>query len=176
MNKSDIITGIFFDEKDLLSAIKQIQSNDIKITDVRTPFPVHGLDDALKYKRSRLPKLGFYAGAVGAILAFGFQAWVFTSGWPINFGGKPFFSVPSFIPVTFELAVLFAAMALVFGFLIRSGIGPGSANPIIDERVTDDGFVIIIQESKIQDSIKISESLKASGATEIRSIPTIDTN
>jgi len=154
MKNKDYVTGVYFDDKDLLQGIKSIQEQGVCIADVRTPFPVHGLDDILKFKRSRLPRLGFVAGALGAILAFLFQSWVFTSSWPLNFGGKPFLSVPSFIPVTFEITVLFASISLVFGFLIKSGIGPGATTVILDERTSDDVFLVVIEANEESEKIK----------------------
>ena len=133
MKQKKIVSGYFTDDKDLIVAIKKLQARNIAIADVRTPFPVHGLDTVLKFKRSRLPRAGFIAGAIGLCVGLGFQAWVFTKAWPLNFGGKPNFSLPSFIPVTFELTVLFTAFALVFGFLIRSKLGPGSDAVLYDE-------------------------------------------
>lgn len=170
MKNNKFITGVYWDDKDLLNGVKQIQDKGITIFDVRTPFPVHGLDDVLKLKRSRLPRLGFLAGAVGAISAFYFQMWVFTESWPINFGGKPYLSVPSFIPVTFELAVLFAAISLVFGFLIRSGIGPGAPVIIFDERTTDDAFLVAIKVNDESEVINISEVLSNAGAGEVKQV------
>ncbi|SMO84078.1 quinol:cytochrome c oxidoreductase membrane protein [Saccharicrinis carchari] len=168
MRSNKYITGLFWDDKELIKAIKEIQDKDVAIFDVRTPFPVHGLDDVLKLKRSRLPRLGFVAGALGGILAFWFQAWVFTTSWPLNFGGKPFFSVPSFIPVTFEMAVLFAAISLVVGFLIKSGLGPGAETIIFDERTTDDAFLIVVEVNEKNKSEMISEMLTSAGAQEVK--------
>ncbi|TLX77709.1 DUF3341 domain-containing protein [Labilibacter sediminis] len=168
MKNNKFITGMFFDDKDLIEAIEKIQEKGVFIFDVRTPFPVHGLDDILKYKRSRLPRLGFVAGVLGAICAFLFQAWVFTEAWPINFGGKPLLSVPSFIPVTFEMAVLFAAISLVFGFLIKSGIGPGAETIIFDERTTDDAFLVVIKEDENIEVKRAEEVLREVGAEDIK--------
>ncbi|MCW3805289.1 DUF3341 domain-containing protein [Plebeiibacterium marinum] len=170
MKNRQYITGVYYDDKELLDGIIQIQKSDIPIFDVRTPFPVHGLDDVLKFKRSRLPRLGFVAGTLGAILAFVFQVWVFSSSWPLNFGGKPFFSVPSFIPVTFEMAVLFAAISLVFGFLIKSGIGPGAPALIFDERTSDNVFLVVLEFVDDSHEQKIFNVLKEAGAEDIKSI------
>lgn len=168
MKNSQYVTGTYYDDKDLIQGINKIQNNNILIFDVRTPFPVHGLDDVLQFKRSRLPRLGFIAGGLGGILAFFFQAWIFTTSWPINFGGKPFLSVPSFIPVTFEMAVLFAAIALVFGFLIKSKIGPGAPTFIFEKSTTDDTFLVIIKETKETNGDIITKILRQAGAQEIR--------
>jgi hypothetical protein len=111
--------------------------------------------------------VAFWGGAVGAIAGFGFQAWVFTSAYPLNFGGKPFFSVPSFIPVTFEVTVLFAAFSMVIAFLANNKLGPGSNNIIHDERSTDDRFLVVVKvdDNNMAESIrKIKLALAEAGA------------
>ncbi len=163
MQKKAFVSGYFLDDKDLVEGIRALQKKDIKIADVRTPFPVHGLDKVLKMRRSRLPRAGFLAGTFGVVIGFGFQAWVFTQAWPLNFGGKPFLSIPSFIPVTFELAVLCAAFALVFGFLIRSGLGPGAPNIVFDEEVTNDRFQILLEVNG-SNSEQLQAELQSAGA------------
>jgi hypothetical protein len=164
-----IVYGYFTDEMNLLNAVKELQNKNIQIADVRTPFPVHGLDTALKYKRSNLPKIAFAAGAIGGILGFAFQAWVFTEAWPLNIGGKPYLSIPSFIPVTFELTVLFAAFAMVIAFLLRSNLGPGKIPEILDDDVTDDHFQIILSEKN--NNLKetdLAEALTGTGAINVK--------
>jgi len=164
-----LIYGHFTDEHDLLHGIKELQAKGIVIDDVRTPFPVHGLDAALKFRRSHLPKVAFVAGIVGGVLGMGFQIWVFTKGWPLNFGGKPLLSIPSFIPVTFELTVLFAAYSLGIAFLLRTGLGPGAQPDILDEMVTDDHFQIILSAEKNSVSEDaLSSALKATGAMDVK--------
>ncbi len=158
------ITAYYNDEEDLLKGLKQIRAKGIAIADVLTPFPVHGLDTVLGMRRSRLTRIAFIGGTVGTILGFGFQAWVFTKGYPLNFGGKPFFAVPSFIPVTFEMAVLFAAFAMVFAFLISNKIGPGSKAVIHDERITDDRFLLVVDVADESQSQVIEAALNDAGA------------
>lgn len=168
-----IIYGYFTDELDLLEAVKHLQSKDIKIEDVRTPFPVHGLDTVLKIPRSKLPKVAFIGGVIGGSLGLLFQIWVFTMAWPLVIGGKPFLSLPSFIPVTFELTVLFAAFAMVIVFLIRSNLGPGSLPDILDDEVTNDHFQIILSDrnNSISDA-ELAEALTSTGALGIKNIKT----
>ena len=166
-----IVYGHFTDELDLLEGVKELQNKGIVIDDVRTPFPVHGLDAVLKYPRSHLPKVAFLAGIIGGTLGMFFQIWVFTKGWSLNIGGKPFMSIPSFIPVAFELTVLFAAYAMGIAFLIRSNLGPGSIPDILDEEVTDDHFQIIltVKNNKRSDS-ELMELLKATGALDVKQV------
>ena len=170
---SAIIYGHFTDELDLLDAVKELQEKGINIADVRTPFPVHGLDSVLKLPRSRLPKIAFIGGAIGGTLGLVFQIWVYTVGWPLNIGGKPQIALPSYIPVTFELTILFAAFAMGFAFLIRSNLGPGKIPQILDEDVTDDHFQIILsgKNNPIPES-ELADALSAAGALNVKQVNT----
>ncbi|MBN2636734.1 MAG: DUF3341 domain-containing protein [Prolixibacteraceae bacterium] len=166
-----IVYGHFTDELELLDAVKELKNKGIRIADVRTPFPVHGLDAALKFPRSHLPKVAFAAGIIGGSLGLLFQIWVFTKGWPLNFGGKPHLSLPSFVPVTFELTILFAAFAMGIAFLLRSNLGPGKIPHILDEEVTNDHFQIILtaKNNNLTD-VELVEALTATGALNVKQV------
>jgi hypothetical protein len=151
------ITAYYMDEEDLLKGLRQMKAKGLQIIDVLTPFPVHGIDKVLEIRRSRLTRVAFIAGAIGAIVGFGFQAWIFTIDYPLNFGGKPFFAVPSFIPVTFELTVLFASFAMVGAFLVSNKLGPGAKPIIHEERATDDRFLVVVKVDENSSDENISE-------------------
>src|SRR5690554_4789327 len=139
MKKGDIIQyGLYDDEVDLLEAIEIAKEHGLQIMDVFTPFPVHGLDVALGLKESRLHVVGFLFGALGMVTAFCGMSWIMAWDWPVMIGGKPFQATLSFIPITFEITVLFSAIGLVLTFLLINGLGPGVVNPILDRRITDD--------------------------------------
>ncbi len=138
----EVLFGLYDDETDLLKAVKQANNNHLEIMDVYSPFPVHGLDPLLGLAESRLHIAGFVFGAIGTMTAFLFMTWVFTRDWPIIFGGKPYFSSPAFIPITFELTVLFASIGMVVTFYTICGMGPGVTNPTLHDRITDDKFCI----------------------------------
>jgi hypothetical protein len=159
MRKRNNIIISFDDEVPLLQAVKILRESKEIITDVLSPFPVHGLDEALSIKRSRIPVIGFIFGAIGAILAFGFQAWVFTVSYPLIIGGKPFFSVPTFIPITFEVTVLFAGLSMVAALLIRSRLKPDISFEPVDERITDDRFVILVDAADEKTTLNRVKSL-----------------
>ena len=144
MTEAKYIRAYYEDDDDLLKGIKSLKSAGVEILDVLTPFPVHGLDKAMGYRRSWIARVGFIGGAFGAVSAFVFQTWIFTKDYPLNIGGKPMFSIPTFIPVTFEFTVLCAAISMVIAFLVRSKIGPGADPVIQDERITDDHFVVLV--------------------------------
>jgi hypothetical protein len=138
----DILYGLYNDETELLAAVTTAKTKGLDIYDVYTPFPVHGLDPILGLSESRLHMAGFVYGLIGVTGMFSFMTWAFTSDWPIIFGGKPYWSVPAFIPITFECMVLFSAWGMVLTFYTICGMGPGITNPIIDERTSDDKFCI----------------------------------
>ncbi len=116
--------------------------------DAHAPFPVHGLDKAMGLKRSPLPWIVLVMGLTGLAAGFGLQWWVHTSAYPLVISGKPFFAWPAFIPVTFEVGVLFAAMGAVFGMFALNRL-PMHHHPLfrsrVFEQVTDDAFFISIE-------------------------------
>ncbi len=162
----DIVYGLYNDEEDLIRAVKQAKDAHLEIMDVYTPFPVHGLDPVLGLSESRLHIAGFIYGALGTLTAFGGMSWIFTRDWPQIFGGKPHWPVPAFIPITFELTVLFASIGMVVTFYVINGLGPGVVNPTIDLRITDDKFCIAFDQSEV-DADKAKSFLKQSGAAEV---------
>jgi len=145
MRNRNYISVYFDDEVPLLIAVKKLIENKEIITDVLSPFPVHGLDPALSMRRSRIPIGGFIIGALGTLVAFVFQSWVFTVSYPLIIGGKPFFSIPTFIPITFEVTILFGGVAMAVAFLVRSKLKPDIRFEPVDEKITDDAFVILIE-------------------------------
>ncbi len=165
----EILYGVYDDEEILLDAIKEAKREHLEIWDVYSPFPVHGLDPLLGLSESRLHIAGFIYGAIGTLTAFLFMTWVFTRDWPMIFGGKPYWSVPSFIPITFELTVLFAAVGMVVSFYIVNGQGPGVSNAILDDRITDDKFIIAfsVNDHSEEERERLSQFLSGTGASEI---------
>lgn len=162
----DIIYGLYNDEQDLLHAVKAANKDHMDIMDVYSPFPVHGLDPLLGLEESRLHIAGFVYGAIGTLTAFLGMSWIFTKDWPIIFGGKPYWSVPAFIPITFEVTVLFASIGMVVTFYVINGLGPGVVNPTIDNRITDDKFCIAF-DSHDMDESKARSFFSSTGASEV---------
>jgi hypothetical protein len=142
-----IVLGVFPSEQDILGATRAARESGLKILDVHTPYAIPGLGQAIGLKRSRLPWVCFVAAAIGAILKLWFEFWTATIDWPMNVGGKPWNSLPAFVPVTFEVMVLSAGLATVFAFLLISGLRPGRRAILPDPRVTDDRFVLALEEA-----------------------------
>lgn len=165
----EVLYGLYDDEEILLKAVKQAKDDHLDIMDVYTPFPVHGLDPILGLAESRLHIAGFVYGAIGTLTAFLFMSWVFTRDWPIIFGGKPYWSVPAFIPITFELTVLFAAIGMVVSFYTVCGLSPARPNINLDDRITDDKFCIAFETSTAgEDQVdQLRNFFSATGASEV---------
>ena len=165
---TEILYGLYDDEEVLLKAVKEANAQHLDILDVYSPFPVHGLDPLLGLEESRLHIAGFVYGAIGCTLGFGFMTWVFTRDWPIIFGGKPYWSVPAFIPITFELTVLFAAVGMVATFYIICGLWPGADNVRLDDRITDDKFCIAFDATSFTGGVdKLRDFFSSTGASEV---------
>ncbi|MEN2992532.1 MAG: DUF3341 domain-containing protein [Bacteroidia bacterium] len=138
------LIGLYTDEERLLAGIEALQKASIPIHEVCTPFPVHGLDQLLHLKKSRLPDAAFVYGALGTLTALSMQIYMYTIDWPINIGGKSFLPFPSFIPVTFELTVLFSGVLMFLSYLAVNRLYPGKRARIYDPRQTDDHMVVAI--------------------------------
>jgi len=153
------------DEEVLFPAVKKVRDSGYKLHDVYTPFPVHGLDHALGLKDTDLHVAGFIYGITGTSTAVGFMSWIFCSDWPLNFGGKPHWSLPAFIPITFELTVLFAAVGMVLTFCYLNQIMPGVKKHVFHPRQSDDLFLIVLEVNETNEFEAI-DFLKSTGAVE----------
>lgn len=142
-----LLIGTFADEHDILSATNESREKGYKIVDVYTPYAVHGMDRAMGLRSTRLAWLTFFLGVLGAVAKLWYQIWISATSWPVNVGGKPLKSIPAFVPVTFEIMVLFAGVGSVIGFLIYRRLYPGKKPNVLYEGVTNDRFVLVLEES-----------------------------
>ena len=163
------ILGVYDDEDVLLHAVEKVRGSGVKIHEVYSPYPVHGLEHVLGYKRSKLPIAAFLFGMLGTSLALTMQFYMMKFDWPMIIGGKDYAAFPDFIPVSFEMTVLLAAFGMVGVFMVSSNLKPWAQPRIFDLRSTDDKHIMAIDianNSAIGES-KVSEVLKASGASEV---------
>lgn len=116
---------------DLLAAARSAHEAGFRNMDAYSPMPIHGLAGAIGFHRTRLPLLVFLGGLVGCGAAFFMLWYVETHVYPLNVGGRPFNSWPSFIPITFEVTILFAAITAVFGMLALNGL-PTPYHPVFN--------------------------------------------
>jgi hypothetical protein len=165
----NFVLGVFEDEDVLLDAVSKVRESGLKIHEVYSPFPVHGIDDVLGYKRSKLPIAAFLFGILGTTLALTMQFYMMKIDWPMIIGGKDYAGLPNFIPVTFELTVLLAAFGMVGVFMISSNLKPWAQPRIFDLRITDDKHVMAIDLATNASigEVQIREILKSSGASEV---------
>ncbi|MCT4642980.1 MAG: DUF3341 domain-containing protein [Bacteriovoracaceae bacterium] len=165
--KKDFVLAIYDCEEKLLEATHKAMDKKINIYDIYTPFPVHGLDTAVGIKRSILPYVTLVAGLTGMALALALQVWISAYDWPTNIGGKPFISLPAFIPITFEFTVLLGAHTTVAAFLFINKLFPGRKPVIFDINQTSHTFVVAI-EKEGTDIEQVSRFYKENGAIEVR--------
>lgn len=144
---SRFFVGTFEREEDILAATRASRESGLKIVDVYTPYAVHGMDKAMQLGHSRLPVVCFLLGLFGAAAKVWFEFWTTGSAWPINVGGKPWNSLPAFVPVTFEVMVLFAGVSTVIAFLLVCRLMPGKRPKLVDRAVTDNRFVLVLEET-----------------------------
>ncbi|MBM3431630.1 MAG: DUF3341 domain-containing protein [Bacteroidetes bacterium] len=167
MSVQKFVVGNFYDEPVLFTAVKKVRRAGYKLHDVFTPFPIHGLDQAMGLRDTSLHTAGFIYGITGTSTAVGFITWALTLDWPINFGGKPFFALPAWIPVTFELTVLFAAVGMVLTFCYLCQLAPFVKKDHFNPRSTDDTFVMVIECTEETNEAEAKKFLESVGATEV---------
>ena len=161
MSNKKTILAVFEDPDETLSGANHLIHEGVKIREIYSPFPIHGIDKVLGVKPTRISTVAFFYGLTGTSLAL-FMIWYMNiKDWPMDIGGKPSFSLaqnlPAFVPVTFEITVLIAAHLMNFTFLFRSRLFPGLSNKNPDPRSTDDKFVM---EIVLDDNHASAEAIK----------------
>jgi mono/diheme cytochrome c family protein len=158
----------------LLAACNRIREAGYEKTDAFTPFAVHGIDKALGIKPTKLPWIALGGGLTGAITALAMQIWMNSINYPYIISGKPYISLPAFIPVAFELTVLFASFGAFFGMWALNRL-PKFSNPMFTDprfdRATDDRFFLYI-DSKDQryDQQGVQQLLAETGSDYIKPV------
>jgi hypothetical protein len=137
----------FEHEEDALGATRASRENGFKIVDVYTPYAVHGMEEAMALPPSRLPWVCFALGLTGALLKVWFEYWTTWIAWPLNVGGRPWNSLPAFVPVTFEVMVFLAGVSTVIAFFIVTRLLPGKRPLLPMPGVTDDRFLLVLEET-----------------------------
>jgi len=143
---SHTLIGFFEDEHALLDAARACRERDVPILDIVSPFPVHGVDEVLGIRRSRLGWVTLVGGATGLGLGLWFQYWSTSVSFPIDVGGRPWDSFPAFAPVAFELTILFAGLSTALCLFVRSFLWPGKQVPPGLERTSDDRHALILEQ------------------------------
>lgn len=150
-NQDKVLYGVmaeFENPDDILKAAEKAHEMGYRKMDAYTPFPVEHLSETLGFRRARLPLIVFIGGLIGALTGFFLQYYASVISYPINVAGRPLNSWPSFIPITFELMVLFAAFSAILGMFALDGL-PMPYHPVFNierfEHASRDGFFLCIE-------------------------------
>lgn len=162
------IAGIWEDEHLILKAARKTREAGFTKFEAISAYPVHGMEEACGIKRSWIPYVTFTAGLIGLTLGLLLTWWTSVVDWAVNVGGKPFFSLPAFIPIIFELTILFAALSSV-GALFFACRMPRIDPPNIDPDLSSHKFAIFIPHNDVgYDEAKLEKMFKDLGATEVK--------
>lgn len=172
METQKFLYGLYNDDDVMVKGIKELQAKGVKINDAYTPFPVHGLEEVLGIKWTRLAITSFLYGLTGLTLAIIAINYFMIIDWPLNIGGKPNFNfyenLPAFVPIMFEFTVLCAAHGMAITYFIRNATLPGMPSRNPHPRTTDDHFAIEIDaEAQSMAREELEEAVKSSGVVEI---------
>ena len=142
-NSAHGAVAYFKTSAEILAAAKSAHAKGYAHVEAYTPFPIHGMDDALGIKPSIVPWATFFGGLTGFCTAVFLQVWTSAIDWPINVGGKPMISGPAFIPICFELTVLLGGLSTAGFMFLLNGLPSAKPNPF-DPRISDDRFALYI--------------------------------
>lgn len=164
------VVGLWDDDHAVVAAAHKVREAGYVKFDAITPFPVHGMEEAVGIKRSWIPWVTFIMGVTGFASGLALEFWTSAVSWALNIGGKPFFSGPAFVPVMFELTILFAALSSV-GALFFACRLPKVDPPIIDPDLTSHKFALFIPDNDVgYDAGRAEQLLRQVGAKEVRRI------
>jgi hypothetical protein len=157
--------------EELVAAAARAREAGYRRMDAYTPFPIHGLSDAMGFRPTKLPLIVLAGGLIGCMTALGMMWYSTTIHYPLNVGGRPLASWPMFIPITFELTVLFASLSAVFGMLGMNGL-PMPYHPIFNAprfafASRDRFFLCIESRDALFDTGKVRTLLESLGAREV---------
>ncbi|MGH9669511.1 MAG: DUF3341 domain-containing protein [Terriglobales bacterium] len=160
---------------DLVLAARRAHAEGYRRMDAYTPFPIEELSEAIGFHHTRLPLVVLIGGILGCLGGYGLQYWVSVIEYPLNVGGRPYHSWPSFIPVTFETTVLLAALSAVLGMLALNGL-PMPYHPVFNVKsfalASKDKFFLCIEaEDPKYDRAATQKFLESLKPREIAEVP-----
>jgi len=161
------MVGVFDNEFDLVKAFEKVKAKGVKIDEVYTPYPIHEILEGMGNK-TRITHAAFFYGLFGALSVLGGMYYAAVISWPLNFGGKPFNTFPSFIVVTIVATILIVTLTTLFTFSARAKVFPGKKAPVVHPGATDDKFVMVLKsEEPGFEAAEVEKILKENGATEV---------
>ncbi len=170
--------GLFDDVNLLVGAAGKVRDAGYKKWDCHTPYPVHGLDEAMGLEESSVATVTLSAGLIGFLIAIALQGGISVFQYPLNTGGKPLFAWPAFVPIMFELFVLFSAIATLVAVIVYGKLGRWHS-PLHDSGVMGDitstRYCIVLGADDANYETSLAESLlREGGCTDIRPLYEID--
>ena len=169
------ILAEFSDADELVAATTRVHEAGYRRIEAYSPMPVEGLAGAIGFHRTRMPLVVLLGGIFGAVGGYAFQYWVSVIAYPVNIGGRPLYSWPAFIPVTFEMTILAAALSAVLGMLAMNGLPrphhPLFAVPQFDRATRDRFFLCILRTDPLFHERTTRELLETLGAVEVIDVP-----
>jgi Protein of unknown function (DUF3341) len=170
---SAYVVAEFAAEEALLAAARALRSEGHSELDLHSSVPLHGADEALGLERSSVPRIALVAGVLGAVTGYLIQWYMVGFDFPINVGGRPPHSPPAFIPVTFELGVLFSALAIFFGLFVLWGM-PRLHHPVFEVEAFRSASIDGLWLSAAVDEAKaafVASELGRLGARQVEIVP-----
>ncbi|PCJ60522.1 MAG: hypothetical protein COA79_08090 [Planctomycetota bacterium] len=169
------VSAIFEKPDEIMHAARKVRDSEYSKFDVHTPYPVHGMDHAMGLKPTKVPYVTLVFGLLGLAAAFTLQTGIMAGDYKINIGGKPFFSLPAFMPIMFELTVLFATLATVFFMVTIFCKLPQNSLPLHDtdymKAVMRDKFGVTIEASDENfNEEKVRKFLEKIGSNKVETI------
>jgi len=169
------VMGEFETPEQLVSAAKRTREAGYKHVEAYTPFPIEGLSESIGFRWTAVPLITLIGGITGAITGFGLQYWCSAITYPLNIGGRPLNSWPAFIPVTFELTVLFSAISAVVGMIALNKL-PQPHHPVFNvdrfAHASTDRFFLCIEardpKFNLAESARFLQELNAKHVSEVK--------
>ncbi|HEX7513307.1 MAG TPA: DUF3341 domain-containing protein, partial [Candidatus Methylomirabilis sp.] len=170
-NQAFAVLGLFDSADALMAAIPQVKARKLGRLEAYTPYPIHGMDEALDLRRSPLGGMVLVMGILGAITTLGFEYWMSAVDYPIVTGGKAPWSWEAFVPIMFEMTVLFATFTAGLGMLLLLNKLPFFGHPILASKairsITRDRFALAVEADPELDAEAAKAALIAAGAHDI---------
>jgi hypothetical protein len=162
------IAGIWLDEHKLVEAARKTREAGVKGFEAISPFPLHGIDEAMGIPFSFIPWVTFIFGLTGFAFGVWFTWWTSAVDWPTRIGGKPLWSIPAFVPIIFECTILFGALSSVGALIYMAGL-PRVEPPVIDPDLSSHKFGLFVpQTAPGFDAAKVEQLFKQLGAAEVK--------
>jgi hypothetical protein len=162
------IAGIWLDDHKFVEAARKTREAGVKKFEAISPFPLHGIDEAMDIPLSFIPWVTLTFALTGFAFGTWFTWWTSAVDWPVRIGGKPLWSIPAFVPIMFECTILFGALSSVGALIYLAGL-PKVNPPIIDPDLTSHKFALFVaQDAPGFDAGRVEQLFKSLGAVEIK--------